>query len=97
MACIKLDALDSLDSLDDLLDQSQRAAVESKMDWNVGKAMLDELDELDPLDPLVRVADFGRKTRKPVVNELDSLDVLDTFPQVEGVAAPLDFISHSTG
>lgn len=91
-----LDALDSLDSLDDFSDRSQRAAAESKTDWDMGGNMLDQLD------PLESVADQGhlrRNTQKPVVNELDFLDVLDTFPSVEGVAAPLDSICqfNSTG
>lgn len=93
---MRLDTLDSLDSLDDFPDGSQRAAAESKTDWDVGGYML------DVLDPLESVADQGhlrRNSEKPVVNELDSLDVLDTFPSVKGVAAPLESISQfsSTG
>lgn len=93
---MRLDTLDSLDSLDDFPDGSQRAAAESKTDWEVGGYML------DVLDPLETVADQGhlrRNSQKAVVNELDSLDVLDTFPSVKGVAAPLDSISlfSSTG
>lgn len=88
---MRLDALDSLDSLDDFSDRSQKLAIDKKNDWNMGGILLDDLDPLEHKE--------GRNTQKPVVNELDSLDVLDTFPSVEGVAAPLDSLSQfdSTG
>lgn len=101
LACMRLDALDSLDSLDDFSDTSQKLGIEKKNDWNMGGILLDDLDDLDDLDPLEHNIDHqeGRNTQKPVLNELDSLDVLDTFPSMEGLAAPLDSLSQfgSTG
>lgn len=89
-----LNALDSLDSLDDFSSRPQRAVAQTKTDWNVVGAMLD-----NPLESGIHQGGLRRNSRKPVLNELDSLDVLDTFPSVEGVAAPLDSICHfnSTG
>lgn len=89
LACMRLDALDSLDSLDDFSESSQRPATESKPDWNVGG---NSLDDLDPLEHHIDQGDLRRNVQEPVVNHLDSLDDLDTFPSVEGVAAPLDSI-----
>lgn len=93
---MRLDTLDSLDSLDDFSDGFQRAAAESQTDWVMGGNML---DELDPLESVAHQGHLRRNSQKSVVNELDTLDVLDTFPSVEGVAAPLDSISQfsSTG
>lgn len=96
LTCTRLDVLDSLDSLDEISDRSQRAAAESRTDWDVGGG---KLDELDLLQSAADQAHLRRKTQKPVVKELDSLDVLDTFPSADGLAAPLDSISQfsSTG
>lgn len=87
LACMSLDALDSLDSLDDFSDSSQRPTTESKPDWNVEG---NSLNDLDPLEHHIDEGDLRRNIQEPVVNHLDSLDDLDTFPSVEGVAAPLD-------
>lgn len=91
LACTRLDSLDSLDSLDDFSERSQRPATESKTDWNMGGNLL---GDLDPPEHYVDQGDLRRNNQKPVVNHLDSLDDLDTFPSVEGVAAPLDSISQ---
>lgn len=95
LACMRLDTLDSLDSLDDFSVTSQTLGIEKKNDWNMGGILL---DDLDPLEHNIDHQE-GRNTQKPVENEQDSLDVLDTFPSMEGLAAPLDSLSQfdSTG